>query len=132
MAISTDIKDMFKAMNGSWSSRIFTLVLIALLTFSAINIFNARGRARCEDCTPYKEQNKQLIGALIDIKKDLQTTVTTSFNGLHPELIMFANFDSIPKRQNQQQQSQQIRKVMNKIDSILWKLHIDSLKKTKT
>lgn len=107
---------------------ILSFVLIGCITFSATQIFKAKAKANCEDCTPFKQQNKELISALIDIKKDLQASITTSYQ-LQPELIMFASLDTT----RPQQQQAQVRKVLNKIDSILYRVKQDSIKqKSKT
>lgn len=111
------VKEIFDVLNKNWASRIFTLILIAALTYSAINIFAAKGKSLCEDCTFYKTQNKELLGALIDIKKDLQSTMTTSFTGTDNGL-MFAAYDSLPKRRMNNQQ-QQVQRTINKIDSLI-------------
>lgn len=120
------IVSIFKMANQNWTSRIFTLVLIASLTYGFTQVFKAK--KNCEDCTSFKEQNKELINALIGIKKDLSAAVTTSYVG-NEDGLMYASYDTTPKRQSQFQQSQQIKRVMSKIDSILWKVHMDSLKR---
>lgn len=111
--------------NRSWPNRICTVALFGLLTFSLTKIFEAKSGKK-EDCTYYVEQNKQLIDALIDIKKDLQAGVTSYH--LQPELIMFASFDTIPKRKRMNQYQQAQQRVIYKIDSILYRIKQDSVK----
>jgi len=54
------IASIFRMANKDWTSRLFTLVLIGLLTYSASTIF----KAKKEDCKPYKEIANDLMEAL--------------------------------------------------------------------
>ena len=58
------LSGLFKLVNANWASRGFTLVLICLLTYSAVNIFVAKGKAKCEDCKPYQQIAQDIINAL--------------------------------------------------------------------
>jgi hypothetical protein len=121
MAISKDIADIFKSMNTTWSSRVFSLLVLAVVVFGYV-----RGNgSKKQDCTYYIEQNKQLVSALIEIKKDLQDGMTTSYNWDGGGL-SFASYDSVPKRMNKQQI--QMRITIRKIDSILYRIKQDSVK----
>lgn len=57
------IASIFKMANQNWTSRIFTLVLIGLLTYSATTIFSAKAKVKCQDCTPYQKIAQDLIDA---------------------------------------------------------------------
>jgi len=132
MPITTDIKDWFKSSNSNWGSRIgatlMLIVIAAAIYFVYPVIRPAKKEVVKDDCTYYIEQNKQLVNALIDIKKDLQASVTTSYNQLQPELIMFASFDTVPKRKRMNQYQQAQQRVIYKIDSILYRIKQDSVK----
>lgn len=124
-------------LNWVKANKLLTAFIAAFGLASALLIINAKGKAvKCEDCQPFKEQNKELISALIEIKKDLVSVQSTSFNQLQPELIMFASYDTIPKRKTPHSQMQQVQqRVINKIDSLILRYRIkqDSLtQKTKT
>lgn len=119
-------------LNWIKANKLLTAFIAAFGLVSALLIINAKGKAtiKCEDCQPFKEQNKELISALIDIKKDLVSVQSTSFNQLQPELIMFASYDTIPKRKIQQSQMQKVQqRVINKIDSLILRYRVkqDSL-----
>jgi hypothetical protein len=128
MPITTDIKDWFKSSNSNWGSRIGATLMLVVIAASLYFVYPVIRPAKKEDCTYYIEQNKQLVNALIDIKKDLQASVTTSYNQLQPELIMFASFDTVPKRKRMNQYQQVQQKVIYKIDSILYRIKQDSVK----
>lgn len=51
-------------LNWIKTNKILAFVLIATITFSATQIFKAKGKANCEDCKPYKEMTSQLLDAL--------------------------------------------------------------------
>lgn len=107
-------------LNWIKTNKMLAFVLIAAITFSLTQIFKAKGKANCEDCTPFKQQNKELISALIDIRKDLQGSVSTSYNPnpLLNAAMILPVIDTTPV----------IKKVLSKIDSILFKVKQDSLK----
>lgn len=62
-----DIGGLFRAMNANWTSRIFVLCLLATGLYGWLRVT----KAKCEDCNFFKEQNKQLIATLLEIKTDV-------------------------------------------------------------
>lgn len=113
------IIDLFKAMNASWASRIFSLCLIVALVYGYVN----RGGTKkgSEGLTTCQEINKILVSALKDVRTEMSTDekpVTMSAAG---SLLSFASFvDTIPAKNV---------KVINRIDSAL--RYIDSLSRIK-
>lgn len=131
------IVNIFKLANQNWTSRIFTLVLILLGTYSASTIFKAKSKN--EDCTAWQEQtkqcneeNRQLIGAFIEIKKELSVVKPVAYYWNKEKGFETASFrDTVPSQRTKEKQA--VQKVMNKIDSILLKWKQDSInKKNKT
>ena len=64
---------LFKEANANWKSRIFTLVLIAAVTYSVTQIFKAKGSSQTANCEtqikPYAEQVKILSQTLEQVSK---------------------------------------------------------------
>lgn len=64
---------LFKEANANWKSRIFTLVLIAAVTYSVTQIFKAKGSSQIANCEtqikPYAEQVKILSQTLEQVSK---------------------------------------------------------------
>ena len=99
---------------------IFVVVATGCVVIGAIAF--SKTRTKVQDCTYYIEQNKQLVGALIDIRTDLQPKATSFVEG--SAVVVFASLrDTLPKPR----MSAQVNKVLNKIDSILLKIKPDSL-----
>lgn len=117
-----DITTMFRAMNANWISRLFTLAILVIGLYGWLRVTKAK-HIKDEVC---EKQRSELLQALLDIKRDLQPTSQVSFQDYS-----FAVYDSIPKRNNQQQQ---VQRAINKIDSILLKYRIrqDTISNLKT
>lgn len=105
------------------------VLILVIVGFGGAILFS-KTKVKKEDCMACNTERRELINALIGIKKDLGAALNTSYMEVQDGLI-WASYDTIPKRTNQAQQAQQVRRVMSKIDSILWKLHIDSINRTK-
>jgi len=117
---------------GVWF-RVLVFVIVGTICVVIGAVQFSKTKVKKEDCTYYIEQNKTLISALIDIKKELQPAQHTSFAGTESNFI-FASFDTVPKKQTQKQvqqmQQAQVRKVLSKIDSVLLNIvKQDSVKK---
>lgn len=111
---------------GTW----LKVLILIIVGFGGAILFS-KTKVRVEDCTDCNNQRRELIDALIDIKKDLSAAVNTSYNG-GGNGIIFAQTATRRQTQAQQfKQSQQIRKVMSRIDSILIKYRMDSINKVK-
>ena len=83
------IVSIFRMANSNWTSRIFTLVLILLGTYSATTIFKAKATTVKADCTPYQEQVKILSQTLEQVSKAVDALAgakTTSFTGMEAGL----------------------------------------------
>lgn len=99
------------------------IVVLAIVFFGGAILYSKTKVKADPDCA---RQRADLINALIEIKRDLETPatsqvpITASFRS-----VSFIEYDTIPK-------SPQVIKVLSKIDSILYKIKVDSLKKTKT
>ena len=123
-------------LNWIKDNKIMTVILIALLTFCGIKLFEAKAKVVKQDCTYYIEQNKQLVNALIGIKKDLSEMQSTSFNfDFESDDIAFAtaitaSYDTIPRRRvsNQSQQQVRLKLIMYRIDTLLNRIKQDSIK----
>lgn len=67
------IASIFRMANQNWTSRAFTLVLIAALTYSLTHIFKAKGSSQIANCEqqikPYQEQVKILSQTLDQVSK---------------------------------------------------------------
>jgi len=117
------IVNIFKLINQNWTSRVFSLVFILLGTYSVSTIFKAK--AVKEDCTAWQEQvkevteqNRQLIGAFIEIKKELSVVKPVAYYWNKESGFEFASVkDTVPSQRTKEKQA--VQKVMNKIDSIL-------------
>lgn len=128
---------LFKAMNDSWASRIFTIVVILLLGSGyLLYSFNPITKTRTQTNTFCEEQVKILTNALIDIKKDVNKALPQNpstfhlMGGIESLAISFPYIDTLRKKKRvvekkvsppQQQQQVQIalKNISNKIDSIL-------------
>lgn len=119
-------------------AKVWLRVLVFIIALFTGAIMFSKTKTKKEDCTYYIEQNKQLVGALIDIKKELQPAEEQpiSFMGVDASPFVFASFiDTTPtqRKQIQQKQQQQVQKVVGKIDSILFKIKVQEIvQKTKT
>lgn len=124
-------------LNWIKANKILAFVLIAAVTYSIVKIFEAKSKAVQQDCTVWQEQNKQcneqnakLIGAFIDIKKELSVVKPTAYYWNEKGYFEFASLkDTVPTQR--QKEKAAVQKVMTKIDSILWKWKQDSINRTK-
>lgn len=114
------IISLFRAANRDWTSRLFTLILIVALTYSATKIFAAKTNVKtCDSC---EKQRNELIQALIDIRTELEPK-TVSYSS-RPDAFIFAMYDTTKP----QQQEQKVQKVLSKIDSLLMKYKVPQQK----
>jgi hypothetical protein len=119
--------------NANWTNRIFTLILIAAVTFSLVKIFEAKNSgviAGCEEqVKPYAEQVKILSQTLEQVSKAvdaLTSKPTTSLMSMAS--FSFAAFkDTTVRPMSQQQQRQELLLIKGKLDSA--KRKVDSLNK---
>ena len=125
------IVSIFQVINRNWTSRMFTLALILLGTYSATTIFTAKAKVRCEDCTPYQEQVRILsqtleqVSRAVDVLSGAHTTSAVSPNlGEISSNLVFAVYRDTIKPVTTQQILKELRK---KIDSAKWK--VDSINK---
>lgn len=94
------------------------VVLVSVFFIGAI-LFSrtktdSKGSETCE------KQRGELIQALIDIRRELEPAKAVSLSA-RPDAFIYAIFDTVPKRQQQQVQQRQVQKVVSKIDSLLLK-----------
>lgn len=125
------IVSIFQVINRNWTSRMFTLVLILLGTYSATTIFKAKATTVKADCTPYQEQVKILsqtleqVSRAVDVLSGAHTTSAVSPNlGEISSNLVFAVYRDTIKPVTTQQILKELRK---KIDSAKWK--VDSINK---
>lgn len=109
-------------------AKIWFRVLVLVVAGFAGAILFSRTKVRVEDCTTCNVERRELLNALLEIKKELSVV---SYVPMPNDLIFASVIDTLPKRQQQQMQQQQIRKVMSKIDSILLKVYRDSVNRSK-
>jgi len=125
------VKYVIHILNWIKSNKVLAFLLIGLLTGCSILFLREQGRAKCEDCMPFKKQNEQLIGALIDIRKELTGTISAaSYKDNGAEIFVMFAADTVPKKVRNQQQ--QVQKVIKKLDSIILKYRISQQQKQKT
>ena len=125
------IVSIFRMANSNWTSRIFTLVLILLGTYSATTIFKAKATTVKADCTPYQEQVKILSQTLEQVSKAVDALAgaqTTSFTGMGTGLIFASLPDTTKKPLTQSQQQVILKDLKKKLDSAKWK--VDSINKS--
>lgn len=126
------IVSIFQVINRNWTSRMFTLALILLGTYSATTIFTAKAKVRCEDCTPYQEQVRILSQTLEQVSKAVDALSQTS--SYIPNLgevrsnFEFASYDTTKRPLTQSQQQVILKNLKKKIDSARWK--VDSINRS--
>lgn len=116
-----DATNMFRAMNANWMSRVFTLSILVIGLYGWLRVTKAK---HIKDVV-CEQERRELLQALIDIRKDLQSADAIQTNYFYT--------DSLPKKRNNNQQ-QQVQKTINRIDSILLKFRVrqDTIIKSKT
>jgi hypothetical protein len=129
---SKDISGIFRQANRNWSSRIFTVLVIVLLTGSG---FILRKGGKKDDCSYFKDQNSQLVNALLEIKRSVNELAAQPTSYVEQSTgIVLASFVPIDttKPMSQMQQKQSLYNISRKIDSLLLKIRQDSINKSKT
>lgn len=116
-----DATNMFRAMNANWVSRLFTITVLVISLYGWLRVTKAK---HIKDVV-CEQERRELLQALIDIRKDLQSADAIQTNYFYT--------DSLPKKRNNNQQ-QQVQKTINRIDSILLKFRVrqDTIIKSKT
>lgn len=104
------IVSIFQVINRNWTSRIFTLVLILLGTYSATTIFTAKAKVRCEDCTPYQ----RIAEDLIDAFKGKET----AFEPVQSSYRYALFIDTVPKSKWEKYRDSVIISNQKKLDSL--------------
>lgn len=104
------IVSIFRMANSNWTSRIFTLVLILLGTYSATQIFTAKAKAKCEDCTPYQKIAEDLIDAF----KGKETAFEPAQSSYRYALFI----DTVPKTKWERYRDSVIIHNQKKLDSL--------------
>jgi hypothetical protein len=101
-------------------SLVFIVIVGGTFTIGAISF--SETKVQKSDCTSYIEENRLLINALIEIKRDLTPITTTSYV-MDEDFIsfMYASYDTIPKEAKPTQHQIKVKAVLSKIDSILLK-----------
>lgn len=119
--INNILNAIIRAAQNKWVwLRVLILVVVG---FAGAILFS---KTKKEDCTDCNNERKELLNVLLDIRKDLSEPTS----GVSTSLLSFAAFvsDTLPKNQ---QQSPLNKMIISKIDSILIKIKLDSLKKQK-
>lgn len=116
-----DALNIFRAMNANWVSRLFTITVLVISLYGWLRVTKAK---HIKDVV-CEQERRELLQALIDIRKDLQSADAIQTNYFYT--------DSLPKKRNNNQQ-QQVQKTINRIDSILLKFRVrqDTIIKSKT
>lgn len=116
-----DALNIFRAMNANWVSRLFTITVLVISLYGWLRVTKAK---HIKDVV-CEQERRELLQALIDIRKDLQSADAIQTNYFYT--------DSLPKKMNNNQQ-QQVQKTINRIDSILLKFRVrqDTIIKSKT
>lgn len=134
------IVQILNALKGiATNTGIWLKVIILVVTGFGGAILFSKTKVKKEDCTAWQkqvqevtEQNRQLIGAFIDIKKELAVVKPTAYYWQPETGFEFSGFrDTLPPTQRQKEKAA-VQKVMSKIDSILWKWKQDSINKQKS
>lgn len=125
MAIKADIGAIFRSMNSNWTSRLFSIVVLAFVILALFLYFN-RGNSKAitqsyDDCT---NQRQQLINALIEVKNSVNemaaehTAVEPPSQGTKTYIMAFQ--DTTKRRKSQQmQRREKLWVISRKIDSVL-------------
>lgn len=121
----------YREANRDWSSRLFTIIVIVALGVGFYFLYPLLHAKKADDCAYFKEQNQQLVNALLDIKSNIKSLAEpTSFTGTL-DAIMWATYtDTTRKPMKASQYQEALRKIDQKIDSILLKNRLDSLRNT--
>lgn len=106
--------------NSAKDWKIWARISVLVIIFFAGAIMYSKTKINKEDCTVCNNERRELIEALIGIKKDLGQ-VSYNYNPILNMSMLFPVRDTSPV----------IKKVLSKIDSLLLKYKIDSLKKQK-
>ena len=106
-----DALNIFRAMNANWVSRLFTITVLVISLYGWLRVTKAK---HIKDVV-CEQERMELLQALIDIRKDLQSADAIQTNYFYT--------DSLPKKRNNNQQ-QQVQKTINRIDSILLKFRV--------
>lgn len=66
-------------LNWIKTNKILAFVLIGAITFSLTQIFKAKAKSNCEDCTPYQKIAEDLIAAFTDKETAYEPMINTGF-----------------------------------------------------
>lgn len=124
--ITLILDELIKAAQNKWVW--FRLLVLVAVGFAGAILFS-KTKINQQDCSYYIEQNKLLVGALIEIKNALQPVATSYFEDGSNDFIYasLSVLDTVPKG------SVQVKIVISKIDSILLEIKKqDSIKNLKT
>lgn len=134
MSLIKDFNNLLKTLAADRKMlKIFFVIICVLLVagYFIRPVFMKSSKADTIDqCEYLKEQNKQLVGALLDIRKGLSEMATPTSYVESDNGISFASFIDTTKRPlNNNQMQQRIQIMMRKIDSALIKNRLDSLRR---
>ena len=123
MKFISSILDSIRQLSTNTSVWIKAIVLILVLggTFTVGAVYFSETKVK--DCSFYISQNKELLDALIGIKKDIKSVSSTYYlmDANSQVMMWYASFDSTP-RKRQTQQQMRLQKVVSKIDSIIMRV----------
>ena len=125
MKFISSILDSIRQLSANTGVWIKAIVLIIVLggTFTIGAVYFSKTKVKTQDCSFYISQNKELLDALIGIKKDISAVSNTSYLMDNNSTVMmwYAAYDSAP-RKRQTQQQMKLQKVVGKIDSIIMRM----------
>lgn len=123
--------------NSAKDWKVWVRITIFVIVFFAGAILYSKTKVKKDDCDScnaqlkeVNEQNRQMIGAFIEIQKELSVVKPTAYYWQPETGFEFSGFrDTLPPTQRQKEKAA-VQKVMSKIDSILWKWKQDSINRT--
>jgi hypothetical protein len=122
--LSNIFNAIIRAAQNKW---VWLRVLILVITGFAGAILFSRTKVDTKAAESCESERGQLIQALIEIRTELDPVQPTSYID-RPDAFIFAIYDTTRPEQMQQRK---VNRVLSKIDSILLKYRIDSIKKSK-
>lgn len=124
MKFISTILDSIKSLSQNTAIWIKAIVLILVLggVFTVGAIYFSKTKVVKEDCSFLKSQNTELIQALIHVKDGLKELTVSYMMDEQPTQVMYASFDTIPKKKKLTQTQVKATGLMKSIDSILIKV----------
>lgn len=114
----TAFTKLLTAVTKNWKTITLFAFIVIMSLIGVIVWINRPVHKKEGECDFIKDQYRQLQSVLLDIRKEAATS-TSYYGTMEKDFVMFASYDTVPKSQ---------KRIISKIDSIIWKLRIDSMR----